>query len=335
MVKEPELSVIVVTYNSSKYIVECLCSITQSARGLDFELVVVDNHSTDHTLALVHRHFPDTRLVSNPENRGFARANNQGLEISRGEAVLLVNPDVVILGDAIPSMLRFLRKSENTAAVGCQLLNADHTVQRSTFSYPTISKELFHIMGGRRLLCLHGKGPSKRLSLFRRCFPKSFGPYWEHDKLVEVDGLTGACVMIKEKAIRECGGFDERFFMYNEERELFYRFKSDGWKVIFYPEASAVHYGGSKNVDSFDDVGLFLHWYRGIFLFFSKHYGPIKTWTLAFTLGVSAVVRILLNGLLSIPRSRGRRGFLLDLRKHVLLMGLVATLMARSHPGRP
>ncbi len=335
MVKKPELSVIVVTYNSSRYVIECLSSIAQSARDVNFELVVVDNHSTEDTLALVHRHFPDIHLISNSENCGFARANNQGLRRSQGEFLLLVNPDVVILGDAIPSMLRFLRKSENTAAVGCRLLNADCTTQRSTFSYPTISKELFHILGGGRLLYLLGAGSSKGLSLLRRVSPRNFGTYWEHNKLAEVDGLTGACVMIKRKAIRECGEFDERFFMYNEERELFYRFKSDGWKVIFYPEARAIHYGGSKNVNSFDDVGLFLHWYTGIFLFFSKHYGPIKTWMLAFTLEIGAVMRILLSGLLSIPRSRGRSGFLLDLRKHVLLMGLVVTLMVRSHPGKP
>ena len=244
-----DLSIIIVTWNSLGEIDACLRSVFESKVNL--EVIIVDNNSIDGTVDFVKKEWPQCKLIEAGGNLGFARANNIGIRVAQGRYILLLNPDTVILGDAIGMVLDEMDHHPRIGIAGCTLVDAKGNVQRSNFPFPTPAYDL-HL-----LLSSFGDHES---------IPQDNG-------LTEVRGfLTGAFLMVRREALEEVGGLDERIFMYGEDVEWCYRMTRHGWGIGYCPQARVVHIGNVSGQKAFGAKRLEMV-YRGIIYFQRKYFG--------------------------------------------------------------
>jgi hypothetical protein len=223
------LSVVVVSWNVKPQLKNCLNSIL-GEKLKDFEVIVVDNASSDGSPQMVERDFPQVKLIKNNQNLGFSKANNQAIKISQGEYILLLNSDTVIQPGAIQKMVNFMDKNKRVGALGCKVKNPDGTLQDSCGRFPSLSA----IMATK----IHRL--SKGLLL------KSLASHQVADIEKEVDWITGASLMVRREAIEQVGLLDEAIFMYFEDTDWCYRIKKSGWVVKVTPEAEIIHLGGGS-----------------------------------------------------------------------------------------
>ena len=245
-----DVSVVVVTYNALPYLEPCL----RSVRGHD--VIVVDHGSTDGTLDLVRRAFPEVRLLEQP-NLGLGAGWNAGMRASSGRYFLLLNADAWVLGDAIERLVAFADEHPQAAVVGPRLLNPDGSLQRSVRGFPTLWRLATEYLFLRKL------APRSRL------LNAFYGDGFEHDSVGEVELVMGACLLVRRQAAEAVGLLDESFFMFNEETDWCYRFRRAGWKVLFFPGAEVVHVGGTSHGGR-----LFQENVRSQLRFLAKHHGP-------------------------------------------------------------
>jgi GT2 family glycosyltransferase len=243
-------SVVVVTWNAADHLERCL----ESVRG--HETIVVDNGSTDTTVALVREGFPDVRVIEQ-ENKGMGGGNNAGLLAATGRYVLLLNSDAWVVGDAVARLAAFADAHPRAAVVGPRLQNPDGSLQRSVRGDPTLWRLATEYLFLRKL------GP--RTDAFNAFYGGGF-PY---DRSLLVESLYGAALLVRREAVEEVGLFDEDFFMFSEETDWLYRFRRAGWEVWFTPEAEVVHLGGASHGGR-----LYIENLRGILRFMSKNRGP-------------------------------------------------------------
>jgi GT2 family glycosyltransferase len=229
-----DVSILIVNWNTRELLRQCLQSIYQETRSITFEVIVVDNASTDGSVAMIENEFRDTRLIANSDNRGFSAANNQGIAIATGRYVLLLNSDTVVLERAIEKTVAFADRYRDTAVTGCRLLNSDRTLQSSCFMFPSLLNFLLHATYSYRIF------PRSRF------FGREQMSWWDRNDSREVDVVTGCFMLVRREAIDDVGPMDERFFMYAEETDWCYRFKAKGWKRRFTPEAEIIHVGGGS-----------------------------------------------------------------------------------------
>jgi N-acetylglucosaminyl-diphospho-decaprenol L-rhamnosyltransferase len=200
--------------------------------GMAAEVFVVDNGSGDDSVAAVRAAFPAVVVIEVGRNAGFGAANNLAIARATGEFVLLLNTDAFVRPGAVAALVGYLRDHPRTAVVGPRLLNADGSLQRSCYKFPSPA----------RAFCEH--------ALLTAAFPNNrlLGDYraWPHDAEREVEFVIGACMLVRRSAIEQVGGFDERFFMYSEETDWCRRFRDAGWAVAFTPAAEVVHLNGGS-----------------------------------------------------------------------------------------
>jgi GT2 family glycosyltransferase len=241
-------------------------------------VIVVDNASSDGSAALMKKEFPQVNLIENTENRGFATANNQGIAITKGRYVLLLNSDTVVLNDAITRTIAFANAHPRVAVVGCRVLNPDGTLQQTCFMFPSILNMLL--------------SSSYLYKLFprNRFFGRERMTWWDRRDTREVDVVTGCFMLVRREAIEQVGMMDEWFFMYGEETDWCYRFKKAGWKIIYAPVGQIIHLGGASSSRVAAMMTLQL---RGAILqFMAKHYSK-ATYILSCVLtGVFFAIRI-------------------------------------------
>ena len=284
-----DLSVIIVNWNARDRLAECLASIEQQAGGLSPETWVVDNGSTDGSAELVERRFPCVKLLVNQENLGYARANNQALRRAQGRYLLLLNPDTVILDDALTAMIDFLEVHSDVGAVGCRLVNPDGSLQTSSYSFPTLFTILVSAYGLKRVL---------PLKLLRRTFPGQalgghFGQLSRHDQVRSVDFVTGACMMVRREAMEHVGLLDENFFLYAEEIDWCRRIKGAGWGVYFTPQGQVIHHIGQSSRQSGEALALL---YRSRCYYFRKHHGQLGLFLLRLIVLPALLMQAAWNG---------------------------------------
>lgn len=233
-----DLSIIIVSFNTKVLLRNCLTSIYQTKGDARFEIIVVDNCSTDKSPDMVKAQFPEVRLIENKENRGFAAANNQGIKQARGEFILLLNSDTIVLDNAIGKSVKFLKNKANVGALGCKLINTDGSPQPSArASFSTLIGVFLKKTG--------------ILALLPRVFREKYGVTTSYENTREVATVKGAFLLLRKKALDQVGLLDERFFMYAEEVDLCFRLKVADWKVCFFSDAVVTHHGGgsAKTID--------------------------------------------------------------------------------------
>jgi hypothetical protein len=264
-----DVSIIIVNWNTREVVQGCLTSIYEQTRDIDYEVIVVDNASTDGSAEMVKKNFPRVILIENSENRGFAAANNQGIAIAKGRYMLLLNSDTVVLDNAIAKIVSFADDNPDAAVMGCRVLNTDMTLQPTCFMFPSILNMLL--------------STSYLYKLFRKS--KFFGrermAWWGRNDVREVDVVTGCFMLVRRESIEQVGLMDERFFMYAEETDWCYRFKKAGYKIIFAPHAEIIHIGGESSKLAAVEMALLE---RGSRLLFFKKHGGYVTYALACVL---------------------------------------------------
>ncbi|MFC2105538.1 glycosyltransferase family 2 protein [Candidatus Bipolaricaulota bacterium] len=245
------LSIIIVSWNIEKRLRNCLLSLA-NRMITSYEIIVVDNASTDRTVEMMRQEFSWIRLLANEENLGFASACNQGIMATKGEFLLLLNPDVVVPRAALEGALEVFRSTHNLGMLGCRLVDENGETQRSIFPFPTPMWDLFCAAGAVRLLrTVRGKLPNG---------------------ILKVKGyLTGAFLLVRRKAVEDVGILDGSIFMYGEDVEWCYRFHQAGWDIGYYPKVAIVHIGNQSGKKAFGDGRLELV-YRGIMYFQKKHF---------------------------------------------------------------
>ncbi len=251
------ITVIIVTFNSEATINQCIKSFIEQVKNI--EVTVVDNGSSDDTSKIIRQKFPHVELIQNEENLGFAKANNQVLRQSRGEFVLLLNPDTEVVGDALNKMVSYLEKSKNAGILGPKLLNADGSLQKELSSFPSLLSMILI------LLKLHRIKPFSYL-----VYPK-----YNYEKIQEVEHLMGSALLVRKEVFKKIGLFDENFFLWFEETDLEKRAKEAGFKVIYYPGAEVLHLVGhsTKQINPIKRQSI---WNKSLVAYFSKHKSKMK-----------------------------------------------------------
>ena len=229
-----DVSTIIVNWNTCEILRNCLVSIFASTKDVEFEVIVIDNASSDGSVDMVKSEFPQVEIIVNTENRGFAAANNQGITIARGRYVLLLNSDTVVLDNAIDEAVAFADTHPEAAVVGCRVLSPDRSLQPTCFMFPSLLNHLLFVTYLYKLF------PRSKL------FGREQMTWWNRDKAKEVDVVTGCFMLVRKTAIKQVGEMDTRFFMYAEETDWCYRFRKAGWKNMFTPSAQIVHLGGAS-----------------------------------------------------------------------------------------
>ena len=229
-----KLSIIIISWNVKNDLIRCLKSLYENQPSNTFEVIVVDNASTDGTVEAAKSNFPEVVIVTNSENRGFAAANNQGIEKSQSQYVLLLNPDTLVHSDSLNILVDFMDKNKDVGVCGPQLLNEDGTIQPSVRRFPTFRGALYRHTALRYL------------RIFRNEYKKWLMKNFDHKTEMDVDQVMGAALMVKRSITDRIGTMDEQFFMYYEEVDLCYRVKQAGWRVVFVPAAVITHLGGQS-----------------------------------------------------------------------------------------
>jgi GT2 family glycosyltransferase len=252
-----DVSVIIVNWNTREVLHDCISSVYAQTKDIELEVIIVDNASTDGSTEMIRNKFPQVKLIENPANRGFARANNQGIKVAKGRYVLLLNSDTVVVDKAIAKMVSFADDNPSAAVVGCKVINPDGTLQRTCFMFPSL---LNMFLSSTYLYKIFPKS---------RFFGRERMTWWDRNDVREVDVVTGCFMLVQRAAIKQVGMMDERFFMYGEETDWCYRFKKAGWRIVFAPVDEIVHLGGQSSRQEQEKMILQL---RGsILLFIRKH----------------------------------------------------------------
>ncbi len=227
------LSILVISYNTRDLTIECLRSVYAETRATAFEVICVDNDSRDGSAAAIRNEFPDVHLLALSHNEGFAAANNRAARVARGEWLLLLNPDTLVLDRAIDRLVAFAEANPGHSIFGGRTLFGDRTLDpTSCWARPTPWS----------LFC-RGTGLASVFRHTRWFDPESYGG-WKRDSVREVDIVTGCFLLIRRGVWNDLDGFDPQFFMYAEEADLCLRARHRGLRALLCPDATIVHYGG-------------------------------------------------------------------------------------------
>jgi GT2 family glycosyltransferase len=233
----PDLSIVVVNWNTSDRLQSCLASVAQHLVDVNHEVIVVDNASEDGSPEMVAERFPSVRLIRNPTNTGFARANNQAMRVARGRWLLLLNSDTVLIDESVADLYRTLdRERTNGGDLGdvgvahCRLMFPDGRLQHTAYRFPTLRRAAFEGLGLYKLTSTDFAAETL------------LAGYWDHARERDVDWVAGSFMLLPREVFDTTGGFDERFFMYGEDLEWCYRIRDHGWRVRFFPRAAIVHH---------------------------------------------------------------------------------------------
>ncbi|MDQ3571812.1 MAG: asparagine synthase (glutamine-hydrolyzing) [Actinomycetota bacterium] len=232
---ERDLSVIVVNWNTRELLRNCLASLGEHLAGVDHEVIVVDNASSDGSAAMVEEHFPDVRLIQNTENVGFGRANNQAMRVASGQWFLLLNSDTILLDDSVTALFQRVRAEPGIGVAQCRLELPDGRTQHSAYRFPSLRLAVMEGLGLYKLMPDEVAG-SMLLS-----------GYWDYSEERDVDWVAGAFMLMPREVFEQTGGFDERHFMYGEDLEWCFRIRDQGWRIRYYPDASIKHFDHSSS----------------------------------------------------------------------------------------
>lgn len=274
-----DLSIVIVNWNEKDFLVQCLESLlNQNVKG-KFEIIVVDNASTDGSQYIVQERFPSVKLICNDSNLGFAKANNMGIKQSSGNYICLINSDIVTIRDCLKDMMDYMNRHPAVGMLGPRILNPDMTLQPSCMGFPTLWNIFF------RALALDSLFPKSALCGGRLM------EYYAHDTIRSAEVLNGCFLMVRRKALAEIGLLDESFFIYGEDVDWCKRFRDSTWEVVFYPNAEAIHYGGASSSKA--PIKFYIEMQRADLQYWIKHHGAAKSIVYTLTSLLHQLLRVI------------------------------------------
>ena len=295
----PDVSIVLVCWNNKDYLEPCLRSVFRAGLRNRFDVVVVDNGSSDGSQAMLQERFPQVELIQNDHNAGLSRACNQGIDATSGRYVLLLNNDTLVNGPSLDAMVAFLDTTPDAGAVGGQLLNPDGTFQAAYADFSTLREEFLIATG-----------------LGEQVWP-GYPSHSVAEEVRAVGWLSSACLLLRRAALAQVGLLDEEYFIYGDETDLQYRLQRAGWKIYYLPSVTTIHYGGR----SLDRWGRRKMVYRGKLLFYRKHYGRLRTAALRSIFAVVSAAKILC-WCVAVTRPRRRERARREIRSNLDVMQL-------------
>lgn len=277
-----KLSIVIVNYNVAYFLEQCLHSVFASNVSFNYEVFVVDNNSIDGSNSMVRDKFPEVILIENKENLGFSKANNQALRLSKGEYVLLLNPDTLLESDTLSLVVDFMENHVDAGGLGVKMLDGKgNFLPESKRGLPTPKAAFFKIFG------------------LSKIFPKSklFSAYHlgnlDQDTINQIEVLSGAFMLMRRKALDKVGLLDEDFFMYGEDIDLSYRILQGGYKNYYFPKTRIIHYKGeSTKKDSINYVFVF---YKAMIIFAKKHYSTKNAQSFTILINMAIIFKAALS----------------------------------------
>lgn len=254
---EPQLSVIIVNYNGFKYLKECIESIEAKTLNLSHEIIILDNNSQDDSCFFIKAYYPEVRLIESEINYGFGKGNNEAFKIAKGDYILLLNNDTILLDELLP-LVNYLKSDSKIGAIGINMLNGNNEILPVFGNFPTIQNMFW----------------MKKIQENKK----------QSDSIKEVDWLTGSFLLMPQKVFAEIEGFDEDYFLYVEDVDLCRRIANKNYKRIFLPQYRYVHFVGfntSKNP-------LLVKGYQ---LYISKHFTGTYKVLISFALCINKSVK--------------------------------------------
>ena len=224
-----DVSIIIVNYNTKELLLNCLSSVIKETKNINYEIIVVDNNSCDNSVNKIRENFPQVKIIQLSDNIGFGRANNQGIKIANGKYIFCLNPDTLLISNAVKILFDFLEQNQNAGAVGGNLFDKNMKPAYS-FGY---GDDIISLFFRKTILKWVYRSEFKRIKNYEKNRDKT--------KIQEVNNVTGADLMIRKSVLDEVGCFNENFFMYFEETELETRIRRAGYKIFFVPESKIIH----------------------------------------------------------------------------------------------
>jgi N-acetylglucosaminyl-diphospho-decaprenol L-rhamnosyltransferase len=275
----PDMSIILVCWNNKDYLGPCLDSLYAAGLRSNFDVMVVDNGSTDGSQAMLREQYPEVQIIQNERNEGLSCASNQGIEATQGRYVLLLNNDTLVNGPSLDAMVEYMDTHQDAGAVGGRLLNGDGSFQAGYANFSSLHEEF--------LIATH----------LGELLWDGYPSHEDDGEIRSVGWLSSACLLLRREALDQVGVLDEEYFIYGDEADLQYRLQKAGWKVYYLPQAYTIHFGGR----SMNRWGRRKMVYRGKMLFYQKNYGPLRTGLLRFMFGGLSLVKMLPWGVTYIP----------------------------------
>jgi GT2 family glycosyltransferase len=280
MATQPDLSIIIVNWNSAAFVMKCLSTIYENTKALQFEVIVVDNASHDGCDTMIAKDFSAVRFIQSHENSGFARANNLGFMHSCGRNVLFLNPDTELVGPAIDKLVHFLDLTPQAGVLGARLLNSDRSVQTSCIQrYPTILNQVLD-------------ADFLRDRFHNWSFWGTRALFDSPEKPAPVEVVSGACQMIRRGVFEQVGFYDPGYFMYAEDVDLCFKAQHAGWTNYYVGDALVIHHGGQSTGAQQQSNFAAVMMRKSLARFFRERHGRVSEILYRTAMGVVSLCRV-------------------------------------------
>ncbi len=282
-----DLSIIIVNYNTPRLTIDAISSVIKTTKGLSYEIIVLDNGSSDNSITEIQNTFLDKiTFIDNKSNLGFSKANNIGMKIAKGDYILLLNSDTVVKENTISNSLSYIKDQKDIGALGCKILLRDGTLDKACKrGFPTPWNSLSYML--------------KLDKIFK---DKKFGgynlTYLNEDEINEVDCLMGAYMLVPKEVIERVGMLDETFFMYGEDIDWCYRIKNGGFKIVYYPKVEILHYKKASSAKK--RTKTIYEFNRAMIVFYNKHYKEKYNIFVSFAVYIGVALKLILSLLINI-----------------------------------
>jgi len=298
-----DMSIVLVCWNNKAYLDPCLKSLYECGLKSTFDVIVVDNGSTDGSQQMLAEKYPDVMLIQNEGNVGLGKASNQGIEATKGRYVLLLNNDTLVNGFALDVLVEYLDANPEAGATAGKLLNPDGSFQSGFAPFSTLLEEFLIVTHIGEIL-----------------WP-GYPSHGDSNEIKETGWMSSACLLVRRAALDQIGLLDEGYFIYGDEADLQYRLNNAGWKVVFLPSSAIIHFGG-RSMDRWKRRKMV---YRGKMLFYKKNYGFFSTLSLRLMFFVMSFLKLLVWCVGFFVPSRNEQAKK-ELRSNLDVMGLCLNL---------
>jgi len=298
-----DMSIVLVCWNNKDYLDPCLKSLYEGGLKSSFDVVVVDNGSTDGSQQMLAEKYPDVKIIQNEGNVGLGKASNQGIEATNGRHVLLFNNDTLVDGPSLDVLVEYLDAHPEAGATAGRLLNPDGSFQSGFAPFSTLLEEFLIVTHIGELL-----------------WP-GYPSHGDSTEIKTTGWMSSACLLVRRAALDQVGLLDESYFIYGDEADLQYRLNKAGWKVVFLPNSSTIHFGG-RSMDRWKRRKMV---YRGKMMFYKKNYGFVSTLLLRLLFFVMSLLKLLVwvvGFLLPSRNDQAKK----ELRSNLEVMGLCVNL---------
>lgn len=265
-----ELSIVLITWNSERFVSDCLASVFESSKQLSREIILVDNGSTDTTRQLIepYTRFPEFTFIAKERNSGVAKARNIGMRQAKGQYIWLLDIDTVVNRDALLALMDFIKSNEACGICGCKLMNSRQQTQDSCRKYPSLRFKMLNVLGSMLAKCRLTESLKEKVEALNES--QFYREQMNGEQPFEAEYIIGACQLMRKEVIEQVGLLDENIFYGPEDADFCLRAKAKGWKVFYLPAASFLHeYQQITSKRLFSYMSL-VHT-KALFYFFWKH----------------------------------------------------------------